>query len=617
MNSSEADPGRLLASRYRLEEVLGTGGMGRVWKGTDTLLDRPVAVKELTTPANLPPHEIEVLRTRMLREARSAAQLSHPSIITVFDVAEEDGRPWIVMELVRGPSLGDLVKADGVIGVGRASGIGEQMAAGLAEAHGRGIVHRDVKPGNVLIAGNDRAVLTDFGIAHLDGSTHLTSTGLLIGSPSYLAPEVAQGQSATPASDLWSLGVTLYQAVEGALPFDRPTPMATLTAIVTQDLPEAERAGALRPLLEALCEKRPEDRPTVAEARARLREVRDAEEAAGSAPAVAPTLATTAPADLSRAEEADVAEAASAAPSGGVPGESTGADGTAEAAMSAGTPAEASAGRLAKGAAAVAGTPAGPPAPSSASARGAARGGRSGRRALLVVAAVLVLLVAGATASVLVSMNRPGAGSDAGLVDGSQEAGADAGGDSSAAESEADAAGGAGADDADEPVAGESEEADEPEEVEESDDEWDFLVRHDDPSGFSVDVPEDWTEERRDHMVYFHNPDGGYLLVDQTDDPNPDAGDDWREFEPSARDRFGGYELTGIEDVEADWADDYVSAADWEFTYDGSGGRMHAINRGFHTEDKGYALFLVASNDDPEANRALLDRMSRTFEPAA
>ncbi|WP_304453136.1 serine/threonine-protein kinase [Nocardiopsis sp. YSL2] len=582
MNSSEADPGRLLASRYRLEEVLGTGGMGRVWKGTDTLLDRPVAVKELTTPANLPPHEIEVLRTRMLREARSAAQLSHPSIITVFDVAEEDGRPWIVMELVRGPSLGDLVKTDGVIGVGRTAGIGEQMAAGLAEAHGRGIVHRDVKPGNVLIAGDDRAVLTDFGIAHLDGSTHLTSTGLLIGSPSYLAPEVAQGQSATPASDLWSLGVTLYQAVEGGLPFDRPTPMATLTAIVTQDLPEAERAGALGPLLEALCEKRPEDRPTVTEARVRLREIRDAEEESAGASAVAPALATTAPADLSPAPDEDGAEAAPAAPSPDLPKEPTRAD---EAAASAAAPAPV---------------------------RAAGRGGRGahGRRTLLIVAAVLVLLVAGATTSVLLSMNRPGAGPDAGLVDGSQEAGAGTGGDPTDGEAREETG------DEGEGDPGGAEEP-EPEESEEPDEEWDFLVRHEDPTGFSVDVPEDWNEDRRDTMVYFRNPDGGYLLVDQTDEPNSDAGDDWRALEPNARGNFRGYDLTGIEDVEADWTEDYVSAADWEFTFDGDGGRMHGINRGFHTEEKGYALFLVASNDDPEANRALLDRMSETFEPAA
>ncbi|ASU60750.1 serine/threonine-protein kinase [Nocardiopsis dassonvillei] len=559
MNSSEADPRRLLVNRYRLDEVIGSGGMGRVWQGTDTLLDRPVAVKELTTPPNLPPHEVEVLRTRMLREARSAAQLSHPAIITVFDVAEEDGRPWIVMELVRGPSLGDLVRDEGALPVRRAAGIGEQMAAGLAEAHARGIVHRDIKPGNVLIAGNDRAVLTDFGIAHLDGATHLTSTGLLIGSPSYLAPEVAHGHSATPASDMWALGVTLYQAVEGALPFERPTPMATLTAIVTQDLPEPVNAGPLRPVLEALCEKRPEDRPSVGEVRALLREIRDADDTPET---VAPAMVTTVPAP----EPEGVAEAAVRAE---------------------------------------------PPVPGPAAPR---REGRPGsvRRTLLVAAAVFVLLVAGATTSLLVSMNRSG-GADTGLVDGSgQEAAADPGAEEPTppAEESASAAEETPRESA-QPSDEESEEERDEDAVEEV---WGPLTRHEDPSGFSVDVPEGWNVEREGHMVYFRNPDGGYLLVDQTDDPNPDAGDDWREFEPVGSNNFSGYELIGIEDVEADWAEDYVSAADWEFTF--GNGDMHAVNRGFHTEDIGYALFLVADNDDPEQNRALLDHMSRSFEPA-
>ncbi|WP_150255147.1 serine/threonine-protein kinase [Nocardiopsis deserti] len=562
MNSSEADPGRLLANRYRLDEVIGSGGMGRVWQGTDTLLDRPVAVKELTTPPNLPPHEVEVLRTRMLREARSAAQLSHPAIITVFDVADEDGRPWIVMELVRGPSLGDLVRDEGALPVRRAAAIGEQMAAGLAEAHARGIVHRDIKPGNVLIAGNDRAVLTDFGIAHLDGSTHLTSTGLLIGSPSYLAPEVAHGYSATPASDMWALGITLYQAVEGTLPFDRPTPMATLTAIVTQDLPEPVNAGPLRPVLEALCEKRPEDRPSVGEVRALLREIRDADDTPET---VIPTLVTTVPTP----EPEQIAESAARAE---------------------------------------------PPGPGPAARPAARREERPGsvRRTLLVAAAVFVLLVVGATTSLLVSMNRSG-GPDTGLVDGSgQEAAADPGAEASEPPAEESAS---AAEETPQESAQASDEESEAEEDEDGVEEaWGPLTRHEDSSGFSVDVPEGWNVEREGHMVYFRNPDGGYLLVDQTDDPNPDAGDDWREFEPVGSGNFSGYELIGIEDVEADWTEDYVSAADWEFTF--SNGDMHAINRGFHTEDIGYALFLVSSNDHPEENRALLDHMSRSFEPA-
>jgi len=563
-NSSEADPGRLLANRYRLDEVIGAGGMGRVWRGTDTLLDRPVAVKELTTPPNLPAHEVDVLRTRMLREARSAAQLSHPSIITVFDVAEEDGRPWIVMELVLGPSLGDLIRSDGALSTKRVADVGEQMAAGLAEAHARGIVHRDIKPGNVLIAGNDRAVLTDFGIAHLDGSTHLTSTGLLIGSPSYLAPEIAHGHSATPASDMWALGITLYQAAEGTLPFDRPTPMATLTAIVTQDLPDAVNAGPLRPVLESLCEKRPEDRPSVSEVRALLREIRDASDTPAATPA--PTLVTTRP-----TEEPVAVESAARA------------------------------------------EPAAPDPEPAAATRPPGDRSRSGRGPLLLVALVLVLVVAGATTGVLMTVNRPG-DSGAGLVGDTEQAGVEPSAESGAGatEEEADASSDPPAEAEDEP------EPEETEDDEADDDKWDYLVRHEDDNGFAVDVPEDWNIDRSGLQVYFRNPDGGYLLVEYTDSPNPDAGDDWRAAEPGVRGNFSGYDLVGIEDVDADWADDYVSAADWEFTFDGRGGqRMHAINRGFHTEDRGYALFLVASNDHPDLNREMLDHMAENFDPDA
>lgn len=570
MNSSEAGPGRVLVNRYRLDDVIGTGGMGRVWRGTDTLLDRPVAVKELTTPPGLPDHEVEVLRTRMVREARSAAQLSHPSIITVFDVADEDGRPWIVMELVQGPSLGTLLRDEGTLTVHRAAEIGEQMAAALAEAHRRSIVHRDIKPGNVLIAGDDRAVLTDFGIAHLDGSTHLTSTGLLMGSPSYLAPEVAHGHSATAASDVWALGVTLYQAVEGTLPFDRPTPMSTLTAIVTQDLPEPARAGALAPLLAELCAKQPEDRPSVERVRARLREIREVGGAGSAAetavapvpvPAPAPEPASGPAPEHAPAETAAHAGEAPAAPAGG--------------------------------------TPAG----------GASGKGRSSNRTrnLVIAAVAFVVLVAGAATSALVSMNRDGAGE---LVGDSEQA--DAAGEASQApavpEEEPEQS-------PSDPEAGAAEEGgDSQEEAGSEDEEWDFLERHEDDSGFSVDVPEDWELEREGHMVYFHNPDGGYLMIDQTDDPNDDAGDDWRDLEPAASGNFNGYSLIGINDVDAEWADDYNSAADWEFTF--SDGDRHAINRGFHTDEKGYALFLV-SPEEPEVNHQLLDHISESFEPAS
>ncbi|MFV2195132.1 serine/threonine-protein kinase [Nocardiopsis sp. LOL_012] len=581
MRSPESETGRELVGRYRLDEVIGAGGMGRVWRGTDLLLDRPVAVKELTTPPNLPEREVEVLRTRMLREARSAAQLSHPSIITVFDVVEVDGRPWIVMELVRGPSLGDLVRQEERLSVRRTADIGEQMCAGLSEAHGRGIVHRDIKPGNVLIAGNDRAVVTDFGIAHVDGSTHLTSTGLLIGSPRYLAPEVAEGYPATAASDAWALGVTLYQSVEGSLPFDRPTPMGTLTAIVTQDLPESVHAGALRPILEGLCEKRAENRPSIGEVRTRLRELRDADAPTAVVPAPAPDPAPAtevfeAPEEPETAAHGTTSETfAEPAPAEPEPVAAVAESAPAEPASEADE------------------TPVVP-----WSDRGEEPAPGNAARRLLVAAAVLVVLAATATAVYMVSANRPGDGAAADLVEGSVEGS--------------------------QPVAGSASDAPPPEEPAtdtppppEETDEWDFLVRHEDPSGFAVDVPEDWTEERDGHMVYFRGPDGAYLLVDQGDDPGPDAAADWRDYEPQARGSFGGgYELIGIEEIRGGWADDYLTAADWEFTFTSGGREMHAINRGFHTETKGYALFLVTP-DDPGANHALIDRMARTFEPAS
>ncbi|WP_306368372.1 serine/threonine-protein kinase [Nocardiopsis sp. CC223A] len=566
MNSSDADSGRLLANRYRLDEVIGAGGMGRVWKGSDTLLDRPVAVKELTTPPNLPAHEVEVLRTRMLREARSAAQLSHPSIITVFDVAEEDGRPWIVMQLVSGSSLGDVIREGGVLPVARVADIGEQMAAGLSEAHASGIVHRDVKPGNVLIDDKGRAVLTDFGIAHLDGSTHLTSTGLLIGSPSYLAPEIAHGHSATPASDVWSLGITLFQALEGTLPFDRPTPVATLTAIVTQELPAPVNAGPLAPLLRELCAKKPEERPDIDTVRARLREVRDRAGAAAGAAPVAPTLTATVPTEEPEAEQAVMAAAPAPAPEPDTP-------------------------------------------PPAAVAPRTAERDRSRRRNLLVVAAALVVLVVAAGATLYISMNRNGE-PDAGLVSQNQAGAAPP-------EEESEAPADEGGEDGEDGGGAPEEEAPE-EPAEQDEDPWaDGLAVHEDSSGFTVEYPDGWTLRREGNMVYFDNPDGGYLLVDQTDDPGPDAAQDWRDFAPVGSGNFPGYELIGIEEVEDDWTDAYITAADWEFTYDGRGGRMHAVNRGFHTEEKGYALFLVADNEHADMNRELLDRLSETFVPAA
>ncbi|MER7702681.1 protein kinase [Kitasatospora sp. NPDC097605] len=269
--SAEAE--RLLAGRYELGERLGRGGMGTVWRARDRMLDREVAVKELTV-SHLPEEELEILHARMKREASAAARIKHPGVITVHDVLEQDGRPWIVMELVDGRSLADVISQDGTLPPRAAAGVGGQVLAALHRGHQLGVLHRDVKPANVLLEhGTGRAVLLDFGIATYEGSAELTRPGDLVGSPDYLAPERAQGERPGPASDLWGLGATLYAAVEGDSPFRRTSPLTTLAAVVGDPLPEPRRAGPLGPVLAALMAKDPADRPSADEAARMLAEV--------------------------------------------------------------------------------------------------------------------------------------------------------------------------------------------------------------------------------------------------------------------------------------------------------------------------------------------------------
>ncbi|MER7766298.1 protein kinase [Kitasatospora sp. NPDC096140] len=268
-----AEVERLLAGRYELGERLGRGGMGTVWRAWDRMLDREVAVKELTVN-HLPEEDLQILHTRMKREASAAARIKHPGVITVHDVLEQDGRPWIVMELVDGRSLADVISQDGTLQPRAAAEVGSQVLAALHRGHQLGVLHRDVKPANVLLErGTGRVVLLDFGIAKYEGSTELTRPGDLVGSPDYLAPERAQGQRPGPASDLWGLGATLYAAVEGQSPFRRDSPITTLAAVVDEPLPESRRAGPLGPVLAALMAKDPADRPTADEAARMLAEV--------------------------------------------------------------------------------------------------------------------------------------------------------------------------------------------------------------------------------------------------------------------------------------------------------------------------------------------------------
>ncbi|MFJ3203388.1 serine/threonine-protein kinase [Streptomyces sp. NPDC086989] len=245
--------------------------MGIVWRARDEVLGREVAVKEVRPPTGLDGAEIGRMYRRLEREAWAAARVSHRGVVTVYDVVTEDGRPWIVMELVRGLSLADVLEAEGPLTPQRAAHLGEQVLAALRAAHEAGVLHRDVKPSNVLIANDGRMVLSDFGIASLEGSSAITMTGEVVGSPEFLAPERALGREPGPESDLWSLGVMLYTAVEGVSPFRQDTPLSTLRAVVDEELPPPHRAGPLTPVLEGLLRKDPAERLPAAEAARMLR----------------------------------------------------------------------------------------------------------------------------------------------------------------------------------------------------------------------------------------------------------------------------------------------------------------------------------------------------------
>ncbi|MFJ9627068.1 protein kinase [Streptomyces sp. NPDC101175] len=303
--------GKLLAGRYRVTARLGHGGMGVVWRAVDEVLGREVAVKVLRTFTDDHGPQLADLRLRMQREARAAARVRHPGVVAVHDIAEVDGRPLIVMELIDGPSLDHVLEERGPLDPREAAEIGAKVMDALAAAHSVGVLHRDVKPGNILLERSGRVVLTDFGIATMDdpgdgSATHLTRSGELIGSLDYLAPERAQGANPGPASDVWALGATLYAAVEGASPFRRTSTYSTLTAIVDEPLPEPHRAGPLTPVLRQLLDKRPESRP-------------DAELARTLLEAVARTSAADSPTTVLRGAGSGLAGAEQGTPDGPAP----------------------------------------------------------------------------------------------------------------------------------------------------------------------------------------------------------------------------------------------------------------------------------------------------------
>ncbi|MFE5809893.1 protein kinase [Streptomyces sp. NPDC056491] len=303
------DEGRLLAGRYRLGAVLGKGGMGTVWRAQDETLGRTVAVKELRFSTGVDEDEKRRLITRTLREAKAIARIRSGGAVTVYDVVDEDGRPWIVMELIEGPSLAEFIRENGPLTPHRAAEVGLAVLDVLRAAHGQGILHRDVKPSNVLIAGNGRVVLTDFGIAQVEGDPSVTSTGMLVGAPSYISPERARGQKPGPPADMWSLGGLLYASVEGVPPYDKGSALATLTAVMTEPVDPPKNAGPLTDVIYGLLAKDPAHRLDDGRARAMLNAVLAAPEPQ-PAPVVAPAAEETR--QISLADAQDAAEKATA-----------------------------------------------------------------------------------------------------------------------------------------------------------------------------------------------------------------------------------------------------------------------------------------------------------------
>ncbi|MFJ4678727.1 serine/threonine-protein kinase [Kitasatospora sp. NPDC088783] len=569
MTQPQEPTGRLLADRYRLGEVLGRGGMGTVWRAEDEMLGRIVAVKELRMTGTVDEIEKHRLVVRTLREAKATARIRHTSAVTVFDVVEEDDRPWIVMELVAGRSLADVVAEDGPLAPERAARIALDLLGVLGAAHRQGILHRDVKPSNVLIGEDGRTVLTDFGIASVEGDTSITSTGMLVGAPSYIAPERARGKLPGPPSDLWSLGGTLYAMVEGVPPYDRGDALATLTAVMTEPLPEPRNAGPLRGVIEGLLEKDPARRMDADTARPLLELI-----AAGKPLPEAETVAVPAP----PAPDPSAAPSSSPAGSGSGPGTPTATATATEPLRTGGTP------------------PAGGP-----------FGSR--RRALLAGAAVVAALAL--IAALVVFWPRgDGDGGRDGAVAATAADGAAASASPSAAASPSASA--QAADPSSAPPAAEPSPLPSAGQIPAG-----YRV-YKDPSGFSIALPEWMADQGPDYRATSRRFEGRglRLVVDWQSPAGASALKDWQESDRNAK--MTDYRRVRVEAVAyRDW----TNAADWEWTYTGkSGTLLHSLNRGFVTGNGkyGYAIYWTMPEEDWSApDGSLARRISfESFQPA-
>lgn len=571
----------MLAGRYRLGDVLGRGGMGKVWRAHDEVLHRTVAVKELTAGLYVAEADRLVLHARTQKEARAAARITHPGVVTVHDVIEYDNRPWIVMQYVDGPSLADSAKESGEVAPREAARIGLHVLSALRAAHAAGVLHRDVKPGNVLLARDGQVLLTDFGIAAIEGDSTITRTGELVGSIDYLAPERVRGGDPGPASDLWSLGATLYTAVEGTSPFRRTSPISTMQAVVTEEPPAPVNAGPLGAVITALLRKDPDDRPTAAQTEQMLLDAMDGREPR-AAQAHVPTQRFPENARYAY-QDTDGGPGGPGGPNdSGSPSGADGSDG-ATARLPGATPSTTSPPAPGPEAAAPVIGPASTPV--------TRRAGSRWRTVLVVVVAAAVL----GGAAGLIAM-KYGEGSDA--------PGKTVGGTV------------AGSTPSPEPTSTERTSPDPAASSEGTPEIPDGWHRVDDPAGFSLVVPVDWTRQVQDGQIDY-TPDGGTHRIRISVDPDPDFEHPYlhmENMEEQLSERLPGYQRIGME---KNTFRDRPGAL-WEFTWNETKdqpGPRHGIDQMYYGGPGGpeYALYLTAPQEGWEASREKFDIMLRSW----
>jgi tRNA A-37 threonylcarbamoyl transferase component Bud32 len=554
----------LVAGRYRLQEPVGTGGMGRVWMAHDEMLDRVVAVKEFLPPEWMSDDEKARLRDRTLREARSAARIGHPHVVRIYDVVHADALPWIVMEYVPSRSLHQVVSADGPLTPVATARIGLAVLDALTAAHAAGVLHRDVKPHNVLIGPDGRVVLTDFGLATFVDDGSVTGPGVIVGSPQYVSPERARDGASTVESDLWSLGATLYAAVEGRSPYARESAMATLLALATEAPDPCVRAGGLAPVLAGLLLRDPADRPSAAEVAEGLRAVAGVEAGTRTDARTGKIGRPLVPAQRRRALPDAAPDAAPVAP-------------MAVAVDRRDPPVP------------VQRTPSEPPA------------ARPRRYRVAAGALAAAVLAGGGLTGYLVQRDRKPDRNVVGEIVTSAPAPAVAGGFSPVACDRRPAA-----DAPRTPQPGAKREVNG----------WELLSGYSyfADAGFHLGVPDGWTYERVGTTFCFRDPDNIRIL--SVDPARAPSGDPVRACRTEADRlvRAGAlpeYQQIGIAEVPL-----LERAADWEYRYDGREAvRMHATTRWFASGGRAFALGWITRDFDWGQNLAMFQMVQSTFYP--